>query len=282
MSTFDAIARRVIVEAAIGDLAITPEFVLTSWLRSRYREVLEKCAISNLARHAESAVTTTAQSTAGTVTFTNGSTAVVGVGTAFAQSDVGRYIRRSGVAGWYRITAVANTTNLTIDPAYGAPTGAGVAYFIAQRYIIIPNSMRWVTDVRAVTGSPLTETSIDLLNETYPERDAVPAAPTQWAFAWPNDNGLRLIELFPFPDAAYLIKMLGYANIDAPALTSSPVFEVDDRLLIEGTLADGFAYRASKTDMVEERQSLLAMMTVHEERYKEMLMTLRKRDAAWV
>jgi len=66
----------------------------------------------------------------GTVSITNGLAAVVGVGTSFAATDVGRYIRFTADGYWYRITAVADATHLTIHKNFEGVTVAGGAFLI--------------------------------------------------------------------------------------------------------------------------------------------------------
>jgi hypothetical protein len=65
----------------------------------------------------------------GTVTVTNGSTAVVGAGTAWAAYMVGEYFTvTDGTDGlWYKIAAVTDATHLTIENFYQGLTGAGRA-----------------------------------------------------------------------------------------------------------------------------------------------------------
>lgn len=66
--------------------------------------------------------------TAGTVSVSNGSASVTGSGTAFASSDVGRYIRFDSDGHWYRISAVGGTTSLTLDRNYEGTAISGGNY----------------------------------------------------------------------------------------------------------------------------------------------------------
>ena len=65
----------------------------------------------------------------GTVTVTNGSEDVVGVGTTFASAMVGRYLKASNF--WYKITGYTDATHITIRE-YGEDTVSGVTYTIAE------------------------------------------------------------------------------------------------------------------------------------------------------
>jgi len=66
--------------------------------------------------------------TTGTVSVTNGATAVVGSGTTWTSAMVGRSIMLGGL--YYPITAVADTTHLTISPAYAGADLSGDTYVI--------------------------------------------------------------------------------------------------------------------------------------------------------
>lgn len=64
---------------------------------------------------------------AGTVSLTNGNSAVTGTGTAFDASMIGQWLTFSGdSAHWYRITGVTDATDLAIAPNYNGTTGAGL------------------------------------------------------------------------------------------------------------------------------------------------------------
>lgn len=77
----------------------------------------------------------------GTVTFTLGSTAVVGVGTGWTTSVVlraGMWIGKGGTSGstiptrWYRIKRVTDGTNLVLREPYDAVTAAAAAYVVSD------------------------------------------------------------------------------------------------------------------------------------------------------
>ena len=67
---------------------------------------------------------------AGTVSIVDGTVAVAGVGTAFAATDVGRYIRFDADGFWYKITSFIGVTSITIDREYEGTTIAGGNYKI--------------------------------------------------------------------------------------------------------------------------------------------------------
>lgn len=76
---------------------------------------------------------TNANYSTGTLTATNGSATVTGSGTTWAtttNAEVGEYIQLPD-SKWYKITAIASNTSLTIELAYQGSTLAGQAYIIS-------------------------------------------------------------------------------------------------------------------------------------------------------
>lgn len=71
--------------------------------------------------------------TTGTITVTNASAGVVGSGTSWAtttNAEIGEYIKLPD-SKWYKITAIADDTHLTIETAYQGSTLGGQTYSIS-------------------------------------------------------------------------------------------------------------------------------------------------------
>ena len=69
----------------------------------------------------------------GTVDLTNGSDGVVGTGTTFTASMIGRYLIAEGGDGQaYKITAFTDATNITIENNYGGVDVSGASYTIGE------------------------------------------------------------------------------------------------------------------------------------------------------
>jgi hypothetical protein len=85
-----------------------------------------------------------ADNTTGTVSITTATTAVTGSGTSWNASMIGKYLKvtpsttaaTNGDGFWYKISAVASTTALTLEKAYGGATVAGAALTIGQMPVI--------------------------------------------------------------------------------------------------------------------------------------------------
>ena len=68
--------------------------------------------------------------TTGTVTATNGSTAIVGSGTTFTAAMVGEYIKVTDY--WYKIESFTDITHITIDRNFGETTVSGSTFTISE------------------------------------------------------------------------------------------------------------------------------------------------------
>lgn len=67
---------------------------------------------------------------AGTVSITTATKTIVGAGTAFAVTDVGRYIRFDTNGFWYRIATYTDATHITLERNFEGATIAGGAYLL--------------------------------------------------------------------------------------------------------------------------------------------------------
>lgn len=77
--------------------------------------------------------------TTGTVTTTNNSQTVTGVGTTWSSSMVGRWFTMNdntqpGYGYWYRIIGVTSTTSLTLETAYVNTSVSSAAYLIGETF----------------------------------------------------------------------------------------------------------------------------------------------------
>ena len=106
------------------------------WVNYAFRDLIEKRKWSWSI--AQSQFIFPAVVTAGTVTVTNQSNAVVGIGTAFTAAMIGQQFRTSTLTPIYTITAVGSATTLTLDQPWGAASGSGQGYKIYIAYQIPP------------------------------------------------------------------------------------------------------------------------------------------------
>lgn len=77
------------------------------------------------------------ETTAGTIVFLSGSTAVSGTGTLFTQATTGDYVRADGFgksqdSTWYRILAITNNTSMTLMTAFRSDSSYTGTYTISS------------------------------------------------------------------------------------------------------------------------------------------------------
>jgi hypothetical protein len=76
-----------------------------------------------------------AQYTVGTVTATNGSAAITGVGTKWAANIANDWIFKIlGEDEFYEIQSITDDTHLVISPVYAGTTQSGLSYVIVRDY----------------------------------------------------------------------------------------------------------------------------------------------------
>lgn len=124
---------------------IAGPFLAQQFVNFAFRDLLEKRKWSFAIRQSQFIFPN--QVTAGTVTVTLNSTAVVGVGTAFVASMIGQQFRVNTLTPIYTIVAVGSTTTLTLDQPWGTTTKAGAGFQIYTAYQIPPTDFHAFTTV---------------------------------------------------------------------------------------------------------------------------------------
>lgn len=85
------------------------------------------------------------------VSVANGGVAVVGTGTSFASTMVGRYLKITSEGEWYKISAVTDTTHLTIaKPFRGASIAAATEAYRIGELPLVPETYQDLLWLRAV------------------------------------------------------------------------------------------------------------------------------------
>lgn len=288
MSTFGLIARRIIEEADLVQYGITPDYVVTAWIQSRYRQIIDELAFAEINKTIDYPFVTTAKVNGSVGAVVQGSATFVG--TAFVAGMVGRYVRIGNDNEWYRISAFVSSTQLTLDTVYANISQPVVGYVIAQRFYNISPTIRWLFDIKIPRRAfSLIELAVSKLDELYPNRPFQPGIPQYWSpVGWDESTGERIVEIYPMADTTYRLEATGYSGITEPALNTSPHRDINDRILVEGGLADGFRFRAGKvasevdtTDVraiVARGRAYLEIAMSHEKQYDTLLSSMRKRD----
>lgn len=115
---------------------MAPPLLTQFWVREAYRQVCDMGRWSWLRSESEFLINDS--KAAGTVTVTRNSATVVGSGTAFAATDVGRQFRVGSNQPIYSIQTFTSATSIALDRPYGGTTAAGQAYRILDAYVTVP------------------------------------------------------------------------------------------------------------------------------------------------
>ncbi len=250
MSTFESIANQVVMEAGLERFGIVPTYVLSFWMKSRYRQVIDSMPFGNINQQGDSTLLTAPKTDTGTVTLTQGQAMVSGIGTTWDYSLVGQYFRPAVTTSWYRILDVAGGNDLLLDTGYAGDSVSGASYVIAQRFALLGTNLRWIIDIKNSTrNSGIEWISRTKMDEMFPSRTSAPGTP-QYACpaGFDPETGYRMIELYPYSDQRYRIEITGYANIDEPEYGGSPVHDIEDRILAVGCMADAAKFKANHMD----------------------------------
>lgn len=214
------------------------------FIRDRYRRILERKDWSALRREAEFQLND--EKTTGTVAVTRGSTTVTGTSTTFAASDVGRQFKTGTDAPVYTITAVASTTSMTLDRAYGGTTATGATFRIFDGYVTAPTDfLRFLTITNPETGYRLPHwVTAEEINAMDPQRTSFGepyiVADRLYNIATAGDsNPMPQFEIWPYTSTALT---LYYTYIkrgdDLVDDNDVPIWPLRSDVIVSGALAD--------------------------------------------
>lgn len=218
-----------------------------AWVNARYREL-----IASVRFHAQRRVgilVIPARVNTGTATATRGSNTITGNAAAqavWSSQLIGRHIRLS--VTWYKIVGTTpDGTALRIEGEYGEADASAVSYDIVQRYHTLPTDVRWpgfFTHMRMRRTFKLD--ALELLDLDNPARQYIGAGPERGAEVGADENGAKLIELYPFCDAKEVIHYTYLSLPEKLGLTEMLPNVVDAFTLKEGVLANVMRWEMSQ------------------------------------
>jgi hypothetical protein len=175
--------------------------LVDGYIQDRYTEILDFLPWKR--QEGETVLQSPASYATGTITATQGSNAIVGVGTTWTAAMTGRRIRIANASEYYQFTYVSVTT-ATLDRGYEQPSAALLAYRIDQAVFLLPATCRILRGVK-----PLHNSSHPLEHMTPAELDAW--APKRTSYGTPEvyvpsfdaatDPPQLQVELYPIPDS---------------------------------------------------------------------------------
>ena len=234
--------------------------LIEGWIGDVYADILHELPWQRM--NVTGVLQTLAPYTAGSLTLTNGSNAVTGLGTAFAAGMTGMQIRMIDPNAIpdtsddtdeedddidanpdddiYTFTYLTALTG-TLDRPYEGTGGAGLDYTIFQSLYTMPANCRLLDDnaFSQFSFGPLLRMDWSQLNQSDPSRSQT-GTPGYWAPTM-DDNSTppnMRVELYPVPDQVYALPYKYQA--EAPALSGTSVTMlpwVQVTALIEGVTA---------------------------------------------
>lgn len=194
-----------VAHAALADLNAEAAGILNAlrWVSERYTQVCNKRLRH---RKADGEVIIPAAVTAGTVTVTRGSTAVVGNATALAAWSsklIGRFFQVD--LNWYEIQE-STATGLRLVSPYTETTAAAVAYKLVSRYTALAPNVAFLGsfkhDRRNFELEFGSKRELDLVEPRRLYRVSGP----QYVADVGERNGLTLLEVYPYSTQDELLR----------------------------------------------------------------------------
>lgn len=238
--------------------------LIEGWVSDVLAEILHELPWSR--QNVIGIIQTAAPYSTGTVTLTNGSTAVTGSGTTFTSLMTGRALRIDGQEEIYEFTQTAAGTG-TLDRAYQGTTASGLAYKIFQHVYLLPADCRLLED-NALQGF---SAGMSRLSHNQMGQPTCYGVPKVWA-SYMDDSSSpprMQVQLDPIPDAAYGLPLTYQAETPDPSGTSVSLLPwVQPSALIEGVTAK-----------IQRHLKDYAAAAVHKAEFDEALKKMRKTEA---
>lgn len=293
MVTVDEVARETL--NAVGSNAGIIQAI--RWASQRYRQLAQRGKMRHLRVVGEVVIPAAigAEDGQGTITATRDSQIVTG------DSDAQTTWRgvadpdqqgRSGLAGryfryrrdWYRIEDLeddsAGGVQLRLTSPIAEESSTDVTYKIVQKHTRMPANMQSIAPVMVQMRlwRPLAAVSISELELTQPERLFVAGTgPEMWAEVGNDENGVRLVEFYPYPLKSELIRFVYYTR--APELNPGDPIpnDISIEVIKAGVLVD--VYRWEMSQAARENRVDAAALWRNEARAQETTWQKRMEEA---
>ncbi len=180
--------------------------------------------------------------TTGTVTATNGSTAITGSGTAWDATMVNQVIQVNGTDEHYYITAVGSATSLTINVAFNGVTGPGLLYSIDYVNYDLPSTISLRKIKSLVIQNPYAKlVYIDQRRRDEMSPNILGFRSQPWGYL---DWGKSTIQPYPSTDANY-VATLRFQQKPTAVTGTQIVFDFPDDMhqtIFKLALAQGWKF----------------------------------------
>lgn len=190
---------------------------------------------------------------AGSLTLTNRSQSVVGVGTNFTANVVPNNVlsvpHRNET---YLISSIESTTQLTLEGQYAGDTESLVGYKIIKPIYTMPSDLETIQSIQLDGVSwemvPMGRQEFTRLKQHEPGRVSPPRYYTE--IGRRAQDGVRLIEIYPSPEKDYTARLMYGVNIQKLSDSEDDYPLIPDRhraILFYGGVADMFGYLRDAT-----------------------------------
>ena len=189
------------------------------------------------------------------------STTVTGTGTSFAATDVGRFIQFSSSNDWYKITARASTTSITLETGYAMATEADMTYTIRTFSYDLPTNMARVIDIRQFR-SPAKLVPVDTrtFDSFQPLSSSTGNPRVYYVYSYNNSQSLTgqnyAVSFYPVPSVAMLLEV---RYVRRPPQLSvgtdiSVIPQIFANVLVTGTLVHVYQWMNSPNTGGQKKQ----------------------------
>ena len=222
----------------------TQKTLCQRWLNQTQKEIWE--ADNWWFSQERAVVQTIVDKTAGTVSVNSGAATVTGVSTSFTSVDVGAFIQFSTSNDWYKITAVASATSLTIETNYVASTNLSAGtYTLRQMFYSMPSDCERILDARQTITPDYIEPVYFRDFDIFRANPSTTGNPTMMLVYGLNSSNVMKVTLYPFPSAIENIEVRYKKNaVDLSADTDTSLIPTkwSDTVMVDGAIARGLTY----------------------------------------
>ena len=238
MDTVESLARNVAGIARIESQVL----LVAQWISDRWVELANQNTLRSLRR--DGAVAIPAPFTQGTISVTEGSKRIVGVGTNWTSALEGLYLRQK--TNWYRIEIVLDALNLQLETEFTEGSVASDA-----GYTIVSRRHKLRNDIRKLGPFSLQRlrrtilpSSVSGLDHFDPSRFNLNSAP-QWVVEQEKSiDGFTQVEIYPYSRQAELLDYVYWEKPRPLALEDALPTFIDPEAMREGVLIDIYRHKA--------------------------------------
>lgn len=256
-----------------------PIFLAQQFIRDRYRRIAERRNWSGLRGEGEFLLNNA--NIQGSVNATRNSATIVGVGTAFASTDVGRQFMAGNRAPVYTVLTVDPIgQTLTIDRVFGGDSVTNSPYFILDAYQTAPADFKsflviydpkqnwrlrhWVTQ--------------DDIARLDPARTSVG---TPWAFIDRRFTtaGLVQFEVWPYSQSQRNYPFYYFKQVpDLVNDTDTPFWPIRGDVIVKGALADVARWPGTVQRPNPMYNAYLSLAKSYEAEFEDLLVEVERQD----